>query len=57
MEKSIDYIELVQQAQLGDKVCLNRLAEAARECLYAYVYRHTLTEDLTRNQLPAKGVI
>ncbi len=45
MEKSIDYIELVQQAQLGDKECLNRLAEGARECLYAYVYRYTLADD------------
>ena len=49
MEKSIDYIELVEQAQLGDKECLNRLAEAVRERLYAYVYRHTLTEDLTHD--------
>lgn len=49
MEKSIDYIELVQQAQLGDKDSLNRLAEAVRECLYTYVYRYTLKEDLTHD--------
>jgi RNA polymerase sigma-70 factor (ECF subfamily) len=47
MEKSIDYVGLVQQAQLGDKESLNRLAEVVRERLYAYVYRYTLAEDLT----------
>ena len=43
MKNTINYIELVQQAQLGDKECRNRLAEAVRERLYSYVYRHTLT--------------
>ena len=47
MEESIDYAGLVQKAQLGDKECLNRLAEAVRERLYAYVYRYTLADDLT----------
>ncbi len=47
MDESIDYVGLVQRAQLGDKECLNRLAEAARERLYAYVYRYTLADDLT----------
>ena len=47
MEKIIDYVGLVQQAQLGDKESLNRLAEAVRERLYAYVYRYTLADDLT----------
>ncbi|MHC4123517.1 MAG: RNA polymerase sigma factor [Planctomycetota bacterium] len=49
MEKSIDYVGLVQKAQLGDKECIDRLAEAARERLYAYVYRHTLADDLTHD--------
>ncbi|MHC4110144.1 MAG: RNA polymerase sigma factor [Planctomycetota bacterium] len=49
MEKSIDYIGLVEKAQLGNKECLNRLAEAVRERLYAYVYRYTLAEDLTHD--------
>jgi RNA polymerase sigma-70 factor (ECF subfamily) len=49
MEESIDYVGLVQQAQLGDKKCLNRLAEAVRERLYAYVYRYTLVDDLTHD--------
>ena len=47
VENKTDYIRLVQQAQLGDKECLNRLAEAVRERLYAYVYRYTLADDLT----------
>src|SRR3989339_1006027 len=49
MEKSIDYVELAKQAQLGDKECLNRLAEAVRERLYSYVYRYTLADDLTND--------
>jgi RNA polymerase sigma-70 factor (ECF subfamily) len=47
MKEGIDYVGLVQKAQLGDKECMNRLAEAVRERLYAYVYRYTLTDDLT----------
>jgi RNA polymerase sigma-70 factor (ECF subfamily) len=49
VENKTDYIRLVQQAQLGDKECLNRLAEAVRERLYSYVYRHTLVDDLTHD--------
>jgi RNA polymerase sigma-70 factor (ECF subfamily) len=49
MEESIDYVGLVQQAQLGDKECLNHLAEAVRERLYAYVYRYTLADDMTHD--------
>ncbi|MCF7955467.1 MAG: sigma-70 family RNA polymerase sigma factor [Phycisphaerae bacterium] len=49
MKNTIDYIELVQQAQLGDKECRNRLAEAVRVRLYSYVYRHTLSDDLTHD--------
>jgi len=49
MEKSVDYVGLVEKAQLGDKECLGRLAEAARERLYSYVYRYTLADDLTND--------
>ncbi len=49
MEKNIDYVKLVTQAQLGDKECLNRLAEAVRERLYTYVYRYTLSDELTED--------
>ena len=49
MENSNDYIKLVQQAQLGDKECLDRLAETVRGRLYSYVYRHTLSDDLTHD--------
>ena len=42
-----EHAELVRKAQLGDKECLNRLAEAARVHLREYVLRLTLREDLT----------
>ncbi len=44
-----EHFELVKQAQLGDKECLNRLAEAARVHLREYVLRLTLQEDLTQD--------
>ncbi len=47
MNTGIDYIELVKKAQLGDRQCLNRLAEAAREHLKEYVQRLTLEQDVT----------
>ncbi|HIJ52041.1 MAG TPA: RNA polymerase sigma factor [Planctomycetes bacterium] len=40
---------MVKKAQLGDKECLNRLAEAARVRLREYVQRLTLQEDLTED--------
>lgn len=46
-----NYIELVEQAQLGDEQSLNRLAELARERLRVYVYRLTLSDDLTQDVL------
>ena len=49
MDKNIDYVKLVTQAQLGDKECLNRLAEAARVRLYPYVFRYTLSDELTED--------
>ncbi|MBN2315091.1 MAG: RNA polymerase sigma factor [Sedimentisphaerales bacterium] len=41
--------EWVRKAQLGDKDCLNRLAEIAKVHLYEYVFRLTLEEDLTQD--------
>jgi len=38
-----------KKAQLVDKECLNRLAEAARARLREYVQRLTLQEDLTED--------
>ena len=49
MEKNSDYVQLVTQAQLGDKESLNRLAEGVRERLYTYVYRYTLSDELTED--------
>lgn len=44
---STDYAELVKKAQLGDRLCLDHLAEAARVRLHEYVFRLTLNDDLT----------
>ncbi len=44
-----EHAELVRKARLGDKECLNRLAEAARVHLREYVLRLTLREDLTQD--------
>ena len=44
-----EHAELVKKAQLGDKECLNCLAEAARIHLREYVFRLTLKEDLTQD--------
>jgi len=45
----IEHGELVRKAQLGDKECLDRLAETARVHLREYVLRLTLREDLTQD--------
>jgi len=39
----------VRQSQLGDKECLNRLVEMARERLRVYVYRLVLDEESTQD--------
>jgi len=44
-----EHADLVKKAQLGDKECLNRLAEMARVHLHEYVLRLTLEEDLTQD--------
>lgn len=44
-----DDAELVRKAQLGDRECLNRLAELGRVRLYEYVFRLTLQEDLSQD--------
>lgn len=49
MENNIDYIELVQKAQVGDKECLNRLIEVFRGRLYTYVYRLVLDHEQTQD--------
>lgn len=44
-----NYVEWVRKAQLGDRHSLDRLAEAARVRLHAYVFRLTLEEDVTQD--------
>jgi RNA polymerase sigma-70 factor (ECF subfamily) len=51
MSGEVIYIELVKRAQLGDEESLNRLTELARERLYSYVYRLTLSHELTQDIL------
>jgi RNA polymerase sigma-70 factor (ECF subfamily) len=46
-----DVVVLVRQAQLGDPQSMDRLAEAARHRLAAYIYRLTLNHDLTQDLL------
>jgi len=47
MGDSEDHVGLVKKAQLGDKECLNRLAEVAEVRLHQYVLRLTLEKDMT----------
>ncbi|MFC1763333.1 RNA polymerase sigma factor [Planctomycetota bacterium] len=46
MSEQLDFMELAQRAQRGDKGALDRLAELAAKRLRVYVYRLTLQEDL-----------
>jgi RNA polymerase sigma-70 factor (ECF subfamily) len=48
MDKQVNEIELVERAQRGDRLSLNKLAEIARERLRTYVYRLTQKDDLTQ---------
>jgi RNA polymerase sigma-70 factor (ECF subfamily) len=49
MGDKLDYVTLVERAQLGDKECLDRLTELAQERLRADVYRLTLQYNLTQD--------
>jgi len=51
METEDGFVELVRQAQLGDRLSLDRLAEGARQRLYGYIYRLTLNHDLAQDLL------
>jgi len=48
MSEQLDFTELVERAQQGDKRALDQLAEQAVKRLHVYVYRLTLQEDLTQ---------
>ncbi|HOV78387.1 MAG TPA: RNA polymerase sigma factor, partial [Sedimentisphaerales bacterium] len=47
-DQQLNEIELVEQAQRGDRQSLNTLAGIARERLRTYVYRLTQKDDLTQ---------
>ncbi|MBN2269724.1 MAG: RNA polymerase sigma factor [Sedimentisphaerales bacterium] len=48
MEQTVDHVRLVERAQLGDKECLDRLAELAEERLRVDIFRLTLQEDVAQ---------
>ena len=49
MECSKDYVELVRQAQLGNKESIDALVERFRGKLYAYVYRIVVDSDVAQD--------
>ncbi|MFH1615134.1 MAG: sigma-70 family RNA polymerase sigma factor [Planctomycetota bacterium] len=51
MDDSADYIELVANARVGDRECLEKLAEVFAPRVYAYIYRITLCEDSAQDIL------
>ncbi len=51
MKESTNYSGLINHAQLGNQESMSRLAELARERLFAYIYRLTLNHDLTQDLL------
>ena len=48
MDQQLYQIELIRRAQLGDKQCLEQLAQQVRERLRTYVYRLTQRDDLAQ---------
>ncbi|MBP7053489.1 MAG: RNA polymerase sigma factor [Phycisphaerae bacterium] len=48
VDRQVNEIELIEQAQRGDRQSLNNLAQVARERLRTYVYRLTQKDDLTQ---------
>ena len=45
------FVELITQAQLGDRQSMDRLAETARGRVFAYIYRLTLNYDVAQDLL------
>jgi len=48
MDQQLYQIELIRRAQLGDKQCLDQLAQQVRERLRTYLYRLTQRDDLAQ---------
>jgi RNA polymerase sigma-70 factor (ECF subfamily) len=51
MSTEAGFTQWVRRAQLGDQQAASRLAETARQRLYAYIYRLTLNHDLAQDLL------
>ena len=50
-DNSVNYPEIVRQAQLGNQESMERLTELAQGRVFAYIYRLTLDADLTQDLL------
>ena len=57
MDTENEFAEWVCRAQLGDRVSLDRLAEGARQRLYAYIYRLTMNHADFETQLFVAGIL
>jgi RNA polymerase sigma-70 factor (ECF subfamily) len=51
MDNEGTFIQLIRQAKLGDRGAMDCLAETVRQRLYGYIYRLTLSHDLTQDLL------
>ena len=51
MEKNINYHSLINHARLGNRGCMEKLAEVASDRLFTYIYRLTLNHDLAQDLL------
>jgi RNA polymerase sigma-70 factor (ECF subfamily) len=49
MSKKADYLEIVRRAQLGDHESMSRLAQLAQGRVFVYIYRLTLSYDLSQD--------
>ncbi len=51
MSDTVDYLELVRKAQIGDQQSLSSLADLVEGRIFAYIYRCTLNRDLAQDLL------
>jgi len=49
MSETADYLEIVRRAQLGDRDSMDRLAQLAQGRVFVYIYRLTLSYDLSQD--------
>jgi len=49
MRETADYLKIVRRAQLGDRESMDRLAQLAQGRIFVYIYRLTLSYDLSQD--------